>query len=245
MASVISAVSRKIGKALGEYRMLDDGDTVLVAVSGGKDSLVLLHYLVEKQKTLPVDYSIKVLHVSTDVSPHDHWDEYRKAVSSLGVELDSINISILSRLAQGEKMNCYWCFTQRRAELLKYAGKHGCTKIALGHHMDDILETFLMNMMYKSELSTMLPVFRYDSYPYTVIRPLSLVKESEIVQAIGELGYDGITSTCVCGEKSKRKEVRKSLDFMCREGDYIRDTMFRAMGNVKQRYLPNAGSPQA
>jgi tRNA 2-thiocytidine biosynthesis protein TtcA len=78
----------------------------------------------------------------------------------------------------------------------------------------------------------MLPLFRYDSYPYTVIRPLSLVKESEIVRVIEELGYSGITSTCVCGERSKRKAVRKSLDFLCREGDYIRDTMFRSMSNV-------------
>jgi tRNA 2-thiocytidine biosynthesis protein TtcA len=244
MASAATAVSRKIGKALGQYRMLDDGDTVLVAVSGGKDSLVLLHFLAEKQKSLPVDYTLKALHLNTDVSPHEHWDEYHKAVSSLGVELDSIDLSVLSRLAPGEKMNCYWCSTQRRTELLKYAEKHGCTKIALGHHLDDILETFLMNMLYKAELSTMLPLFRYDSYPYTVIRPLSLVKESEIVGVIEELGYSGITSTCVCGERSKRKEVRKSLDFLCREGDYIRDTIFRSMSNVKERYLPKTGPAQ-
>ena len=241
MASVTSKVSKKIGKALGDFRMLDDGDTVLVAVSGGKDSLVLLHYLVEKQKTLPIDYSLKAFHLNTDISPHRHWDGFSRAVSSLGVEMDSVDISIHSRLARGEKMNCYWCSTQRRTEILKYAEKHGCTKIALGHHLDDILETFLMNMLYKGEISTMLPMLRYDSYPYTIIRPLSLVKESEIIAVIEELGYGGITSTCVCGEKSRRKEVRKSLDFLCREGDFVRDNLFRAMGNVKERYLPKGG----
>ena len=238
MTSIVTSVSKKVGRALGEYRMLDEGDTVLVAVSGGKDSLVLLHYLVEKRKQLPVNYEIIALHLRTDVSPHEHWREYSEAVFAMGVGLHSIDISLLSRLSPGRKMNCYWCSTQKRAELLKYAIAHGCTKIALGHHMDDILETFLMNMMYRGELSTMLPVFRYDKYPCAVIRPLSLVKENEIVEVIRELGYDGITSVCPCGERTKRKDVRQSLDFLCREGDYVRDSMFRAMGNVNPRYLP-------
>ena len=238
MASILSVVSKKIGKALGEYRMLNEGDAILVAVSGGKDSLVLLHYLVEKQKRLPMRYSVKAIHLNTDVSPHEHWQEYSETITQMGVELDSIDVPVLARLAPGKTMNCYWCSTQKRMELLKYAASRGYSKIALGHHMDDILETFLMNMMYRSELSTMLPVFTYDEYPCTVIRPLSLVKESEILEVIRELRYDGITCSCICGEQSKRKEVRRSLDFLCREGDFIRDAIFRSMGNVKPRYLP-------
>jgi len=239
MASIITTVSKKIGRALGEYRMLEDGDTVLVAVSGGKDSLVLLRYLVEKKKHLPVDYSVTALHLRTDIAPPEHWDEYAAAVADMGVELYSIDIPLLSRLGAGRKMNCYWCSTQKRMELLNYALAHGYAKIALGHHMDDILETFLMNMMYKAELSTMLPVFRYDKYPCTVIRPLALVKEREIVEVIRELGYEGITSVCPCSERTKQKEVRESLDFLCREGDFVRDALFRALGNANERYLPS------
>jgi tRNA(Ile)-lysidine synthase TilS/MesJ len=238
MAPITSLVSKKIGKALGKYQMLEDGDTLLVAVSGGKDSLILLHYLVEKQKSLPVDYAIEAVHVNTDISPHRNWADYREAVASMGVELDSIDVSLTSRLAPGKSMNCYWCATQRRMELLQYAGARGISKIALGHHMDDILETLLMNMMYRAELSTMLPVFTYDNYSCTIIRPLSLVKETEIISAVDELGFGGITSVCNCGELSKRKEIRKSLDYLCREGDYIKDAIFKAMENVKARYLP-------
>lgn len=223
--------------------MLEDGETVLVAVSGGKDSLLLLHYLIEKRKKVPVDYRIKALHLNTDISPHTHWTGFSDAVAALGVELDTVDISLRSRLAPGRRMNCYWCATQRRMELLKYAEAHGISKIALGHHMDDILETLLMNMMYKAEISTMLPVFRYDRLPFTIIRPLSLVHEKEIVNAVEELGYSGITSVCVCGESAKRKEIRKSLDYLCREGDYIRDSLFRAMENVRPRYLPGEEKP--
>ncbi|MBN1685626.1 MAG: tRNA 2-thiocytidine biosynthesis protein TtcA [Spirochaetales bacterium] len=239
MPPLAATVSRKIGRALGEYSMLADGDKVLVAVSGGKDSLVLLHYLVNKRKHLPVDYSLKALHLNTDVSPHGHWKEFTKAVAGLGVELDSIDVSVVSRLVPGRKMNCYWCSTQKRGELLAYALANGFTKIALGHHMDDILETFLMNMMYKSELSTMLPVFTYDKYPCTIIRPLALVTEREILQVAEELGYRGITDVCSCSGRTKRAEVKKSLDYLCREGDFVRDAIYKAMGNVKSRYLPN------
>jgi len=242
MSSLTTAVSKKIGKALAKYNMLKNGETILVAVSGGKDSLVLLHYLVEKRKRLPVDYDLRALHIRTDVSPNEHWSAYRHAVEAMGVKLDTVDISLLSRLAPGKRMNCYWCATQRRMELLKHAAAYGIEKIALGHHMDDILETFLMNMMYRSELSTMLPVFKYDKYPCTIIRPLSLVKESEIALVAAELGYSDIISQCNCGERSKRKEIRKSLDYLCREGEYIRDALFRAMENSKPRYLP-AGNP--
>ncbi len=238
MGPANSIVSKKIGKALGKYQMLEDGDTILVAVSGGKDSLVLLHHLVEKQKSLPMKYAITGLHVRTDISYNSRWPEFSKAVTAMGVELDSIDVSLTSRLVPGESMNCYWCATQRRTELLKYAGARGISKIALGHHMDDILETLFMNMMYKAELSTMLPVFTYDNYSCTIIRPLSLVKESEIVRAVDEFGLKGITSVCSCGEHSKRKEIRKSLDYLCREGEYIKDALFRAMENIKPRYLP-------
>ena len=136
-------------------------------------------------------------------------------------------------------MNCYWCSTQRRMELIRYAGENGYNKIALGHHMDDILETFFMNMIYKSELSTMLPKLKYDKYPYTVIRPLAYVKESEIIDFSRKIGILDAAGTCSYGTTSHRLDVRRIIDEMAaQEGSHIKDNIFEAMSHPIHRYMP-------
>ena len=96
-------------------------------------------------------------------------------------------------------------------ELMKHADRYGYTKIALGHHLDDIIETFFMNMSYKAELSTMLPVLHYDDYPHTVIRPLSLVKAREITAFANEIGIGSPTCACPYDRTSKRRKMRKAI----------------------------------
>ena len=233
-----SIISKKIGKALYDYRMLDDGDRILVAVSGGKDSMTLLYHLLQKQHRLPVHYSVAALHIQTDFCKCGKKSGLYDVLKGWGVDYEALEVPVIGRLKPGKKMNCYWCSTQRRMELLKYATAHGFTKIALGHHMDDILETLLMNMAYKSEMSTMVPVMKYDNFPHTVIRPLALVKEREIVSFAKDLGIHNLICTCPYGVSSKRKIVREKLEFLAKDGDYIKDNMFRALSNVNTKYLP-------
>jgi tRNA(Ile)-lysidine synthase TilS/MesJ len=108
--------------------------------------------------------------------------------------------------------------------------------------MDDILETFFMNMAYRSELSTMLPVMKYDRYPHTIIRPLALVREREIVELADHLGLAALTRVCPYGEASKRTHFSQAIDLMARAGDFVRDNLFRALANPVPRYLPRPTS---
>ncbi|MBI9099136.1 MAG: tRNA 2-thiocytidine biosynthesis protein TtcA, partial [Spirochaetaceae bacterium] len=160
-------------------------------------------------------------------------------LTKMDVPYTSLFVPVLARLKQGRKMNCYWCSSQRRMELMKFADENGFNKIALGHHMDDILETFFMNMSYKGELSTMLPVLNYDNYNQTVIRPLALVKEKEIIAFADKKEIRNLTCTCPYGRKSKRKDMREVIDYMAQEDESIRDNLYRALSNPVPRYMFN------
>jgi len=134
-------------------------------------------------------------------------------------------------------MSCYWCSTQRRSELLNYALKYGYNKIALGHHMDDILETFLMNMLEKGNLSTMIPKMQYEKWPVSIIRPLAYVSENRIIEHAKDEGFFGYTCTCNFQENSTRKEARKRLDLLTNGDEKIKERMFSALKNVQPEYL--------
>ena len=233
-------VSKKIGKALFEHRMIENGDRILVAVSGGKDSMTLLYHLMQKQRKLPIDYTVGAVHIQTDFCNCGRKSGMYDILDSWNADYEVIDVPVIARLSPGKKMNCYWCSTQRRAELMKYATAKGYTKIALGHHMDDILETFLMNMVYKSELSTMLPVLKYDNYPHTVIRPLALVKEREIIEFAETKGLRSLVCTCAYGVKSNRKIIREKLDYLTKDAEFMKDNMLKSFSNVNLRYMPES-----
>jgi tRNA 2-thiocytidine biosynthesis protein TtcA len=164
---------------------------------------------------------------------------FEEFLSDWNIPYSIVDVPVLARLKPGRKMNCYWCSSQRRMELMKFAQNNGYNKIALGHHMDDILETFLMNMSYKGELSTMLPVLQYDNYPQTVIRPLALVKEQEIIQFAHMSRISQVTCTCNFDTQSKRKEMRSVLEFMTGGDNSIKNNIYKAMSNPVSRYMPN------
>ena len=135
-------------------------------------------------------------------------------------------------------MNCWWCSTQRRTELNNYAMEHGYNKIALGHHLDDILETLLMNALYKGELSTMPPRLKYDKYPVTIIRPLCFADEQTIIAHARRCGYKSITCTCDYQNNSARKEARKKLEALTGSDTAQKRKLFESLKNIKSEYLP-------
>ena len=236
-------ITKKIAAAIHRYAMIAPGDKVLVAVSGGKDSMTMLAHLHAMAAHFPIPFSIKALHIKTDFCNCFKKNRMEDTLDSWGVDYEILQVNVIKRLKEGQTMNCWWCSTQRRTELLNYAQKNNFQRIALGHHMDDIIETFFMNMLYKSELSTMLPAMQYEKYPQSLIRPLSLLPQTEIVRFAEAHALSRLVCGCPYTSKSKRKDVRKLIASFADGDDRIRENIFASMANVYPAYLPKPVLP--
>ena len=228
---------RTIDKAVSEYNMIEEDDRILIAASGGKDSTALAEYFAARlQRRHPV-FEAAALHIATDIGS-EFAPELAERFKSWGIDVTVKTISVLERLKTGKKMNCWWCSSQRRLELSKYAREHGFNKIALGHHLDDILETALMNALTKGELAAMPPVLKFDKFPLTFIRPLCLADIPMIVRHAEMQGYIFSTCTCSYQNNSGRKTARSRLDKLT-DGNYeLKRKLFDALRNINAAYLP-------
>jgi tRNA 2-thiocytidine biosynthesis protein TtcA len=239
-----AVLSKKIARGFRRFPMISAGDRVLVALSGGKDSLTMLYLLLRLQLSWNDKFSLRALHIRPDFDGCSADARMEEIIRSWGAEYEIIDVPIAARLKPGRSLNCYWCSTQRRMELLRYAEREGFGVIALGHHQDDILETLLMNMSYKGEISTMMPVMRYDRYPQRVIRPLCYVKEREILEFSEAMGFSAYATRCPHGQTSKRLEARKALEMLASRGEYVKDKLFESMSNVNLDYLPDGAAAE-
>lgn len=230
-------LSSLIDKAVFDYNLIEDNDKILIGASGGKDSTALIQYFAERKKRPSANFEYKALNIQSDFAP-EFPDGILKLFNKWNVPYESINVNILERIKTDQKMSCFWCSTQRRTELINYAIKNGYNKIALGHHMDDILETLLMNMLEKGELSSMAPKLPYDNIPLTIIRPLCYVSEETLINKAKIEGYSGFTCTCNYQENSARKKARAKLE-MLTDGDLLKkERLFKSLRNVQPLYLP-------
>lgn len=226
-----------IDKAIFDYRLINDGDKILIAASGGKDSSLLVEYFSNRNKRPDKNFSFEIVHIETEITKPIN-PELIKLFNSWNVEVKNIKVDVLKRLKDGHKMSCYWCSTQRRTELINYAVTNGFNKIALGHHMDDILETLLMNMLEKEELSTMPPFLEYEKYPVSIIRPLCYVQEQDIVEHAKKRGYISETCTCSYMQNSFRKKTRSRLEQLT-DGDPVKKQhLFNSLKHIDPVYLP-------
>ncbi len=228
---------RIVDKAVFDYKLIEEGDRILIGLSGGKDSTALAEYLADRLRQRREHFEVCALHVESGIGSPLHT-ELRTMIESRGIPVKTISADVLARLKPGKSMNCWWCSTQRRSELNTYAIQNGFNKIALGHHLDDILETLLMNMLQKGELSTMPPRLKYDKYPVTIIRPLCLADERTIIDHAEKCGYKSITCTCTYQDNSARKKARSKLEALTGGTASLKRRLFESLKNIKSDYLP-------
>ncbi len=228
-------ISKRMGRAIMDYQMLADGDKIAVAVSGGKDSLTLLRLLLDRKVFVPIKYDVIAIHIDMGY-PKSISGKLEKYFKKLNVKYQIIKSDTLKK-TEKSKINCFWCSWNRRKELFIAANKLGCTKIALGHHMDDIIETVLLNLFFQGEISSMVPKQELFKGKITLIRPLAYVEERLIERFAREakLGHD----TCVCprsvtSNRNRVGRIIRSLEKVCPD---IKKNIFRSVKRVKQDYL--------
>ena len=204
-------VRKLTAKAILEQKLITDGDRILIAASGGKDSSSMAWALSSLKQNLKLHYELAALHISTDFCACCKKSELSKKLESWNISFTDLFVPVIGRLEPGRKMNCYWCSTQRRMELIKYAVENGYNKIALGHHLDDIIETFFMNLCAKGEFSSMPIKLVYRKFPVTLIRPLAYLEERQIIACAAEQDILQTSCTCPYGALSKRLDIRKKI----------------------------------
>lgn len=230
-------ISSLIDKAIFDYSLIEPNDKILIGASGGKDSTTLIKYFSERKRRINCHFEYLALNIQNDFSP-PFPIQIIKLFEKWQVPFDSIKINTSERIKENQKMNCWWCSTQRRTELLNFAIKNGFNKIALGHHLDDVLETFFMNMINKSEISTMIPRLKYKNYPVTIIRPLFYVSENRLIDYSIKEEFRGFTCTCDFQENSTRKQARQIINLITNNDDKIKERILKSLKNVKLEYLP-------
>ncbi len=230
----------QVGQAIADFNMIEDGDRVMVCLSGGKDSHTLLDVLLSLRDAAPVRFEIEAVNLDQKQPgfPAHVLPEY---LASRGVAyriLEQDTYSVVKRVVPEGKTQCGLCSRLRRGALYRYAAESGFTKIALGHHRDDIIATFFLNLFFHASLKAMPPKLRSDDGRHVLIRPMAYAAEEDIAAYARARGFPIIPCT-LCGSQPnlQRAQVRRMMDDWERQHPGRLETIFGALGHVAPSQL--------
>lgn len=236
--SIIKKVNQRVGKAIQKYHLIEEGDRILVGLSGGKDSMVLLETLAGRMKYHPVKFELAAIHISLASQPYSVDLGYLQSFA------ESLHVPFIHKVIEVEmnpvkdKNPCFICSWNRRKVLFQTALESGYQKLALGHHMDDAIQTLLMNMAFQSSISSMPPSLPLFDNKIKLIRPLSLLTEAE-VKAFAEIkNYKKEIKTCIYEKDSKRGEIKQLIGQLSKLHPNVRTSIYASMTNIQGDYLP-------
>jgi tRNA 2-thiocytidine biosynthesis protein TtcA len=215
--------------------MIEAGDRIAVGVSGGKDSLTTINALVRIKKIVNFDFEIIPIHIhpSTDSSSYNKTEDYCK---KMGLELQVFETDLQNLLFEEkkEKNPCFLCGRIRRGMLYRIMKEQNINKLALGHHKDDIIETFLMNVFYQGNMNVMKPAYYSKDYGVMVIRPLSFVEEKNIIKYVRRTNLPILKSECAyeTNENSRRLRVKNIITDLSKENSEIRSVMLNSIKDL-------------
>ncbi len=232
-----------VGKAIEDFKMIEDGDRVMVCLSGGKDSYTMLDILLSLQRSAPVRFELVAVNLDQKQPgfPEHVLPDY---LTSLGVPFHIIEqdtYSVVKRVISEGKTMCGLCSRLRRGALYRYAAENGITKVALGHHRDDIVETLFLNMFFGGKLKAMPPKLRSEDGRHIVIRPLAYVSEQDIARYARAREFPLIPcSLCGSQENMQRVEIKKMLRDWELKYPGRTETIFSSICNVVPSHLADA-----
>ena len=222
-------IRRLFNKACTGYALLADGDKILLALSGGKDSLVMARLMAERARIFKPSISVEAVHVVMTNVPYVTDIAYlRDFCNGLGIKLNVLNTSF-DETTDGRKTKCFLCARYRRKALFSFAKENGFNKVAFGHHMDDFLVTMLMNLVYEGSFHSMAPSMSMEHYPVTLIRPLCLVPEVLISHYAEEKELVRQITPCPYEDTTKRSATEKTLSLLSGLHPEARQSMWHAI----------------
>lgn len=228
----------KFAKATSDYALLQDGDKILVALSGGKDSLTLLELLAFRSRIHKPRITVEAAHVKMTNIPYKADDRFlQDFCDNLQVPLHILESSFNAETDK-RKSPCFLCSWNRRKALFELAQSGGFNKIALGHNMDDFIETMLMNITFQGAFSAMTPLMKMNKFPITVIRPLCLVNESDVEKYAIAKRFPPQIKNCPYENDSNRKQMKDLLAHLESLNPEARYNLWGAMSNVQPHLLP-------
>lgn len=233
MAYVIKEVRNLAGKAIHGFGLIHDGDKIAVGLSGGKDSLALVHLLAERQRRAPIE--LQVVPILVDLGlPDFRTDVLTRFCADLGLDL----IVVPADWVPEELEECYPCARYRRQKIFRAADEAGCNLVALGHHLDDLIETLFMNLVYNSHLGTMKPKEEFMKGRFQVIRPLLLTPEAKLRTYATRLRLPVQPHNCPVGDNSGRAIVRDRIQGLLKIHKGVRRNIIRALIKADRGNLP-------
>jgi len=229
---------QKVGKTIHHHQLLEQGDHLLVGLSGGKDSYVLLETLAERKKAIPFDFRISAVHVKVSNVLYAIEPEFMQQLCH-DLEIPLYIKEITPNFEQDKKKApCFVCSWHRRKEIFNLGKELNCNKLAFGHHRDDALETFMMNLMYHGSISSLPYSLEMFQGRVKLIRPLMDIWEKEILEYTNLRGYPEAEKSCPYDNQTKRRQTRELIEKM--EQSYVnsKTNIFKALDNIYPEYLP-------
>ncbi|MBU8977291.1 MULTISPECIES: tRNA 2-thiocytidine(32) synthetase TtcA [unclassified Lysobacter] len=230
----------QVGRAIADFGMIEDGDKVMVCLSGGKDSYTMLDILLQLQQKAPVKFELVAVNLDQKQPdfPEHVLPQYLESIGVAYHVIEQDTYSVVTRVVPEGKTMCSLCSRMRRGALYTYAQENGFTKIALGHHRDDMVATFFLNLFFHAKLSGMPPKLLSDDGKHVVIRPLAYVREDDISAYADAKGFPIIPcNLCGSQENLQRKQVKKMMDAWERETPGRIETIARALGDIRPSQL--------
>jgi tRNA 2-thiocytidine biosynthesis protein TtcA len=231
---------RQVGQAIADFGMIEQGDKVMVCLSGGKDSYTMLDVLLQLQKKAPVRFELVAVNLDQKQPgfPEHVLPDYLRTLGVPFTIIEQDTYSVVKRVVPEGKTMCSLCSRLRRGALYQHAKDHGFTKIALGHHRDDLLATFFMNLFFHARLATMAPKLLSDDGAHVVIRPLATVREADIADYAQWKQFPIIPCT-LCGsqENLQRKQVARMMAAWEKEHPGRTETIAKALADVRPSQL--------